>query len=63
MLDDFVEAERVYTHVVQHKPFDSAGYLNLGLCRLAHHVGFIFRLQTCCRAKAKDLDGAGNSCI
>ena len=33
MLDDFVEAERVYMHVVQHKPFDPSSYLNLGLCR------------------------------
>jgi hypothetical protein len=33
MVDDFAEAERVYMHVVQNKPYDPLSYLNLGLCR------------------------------
>lgn len=33
MVEDFVEAERVYMHVVQNRPYDPASYLNLGLCR------------------------------
>jgi hypothetical protein len=33
MVEDFVEAERVYMHVVQNRPLDPSAYLNLGLCR------------------------------
>ncbi len=33
MVEDFVEAERVYMHVVRNRPYDPTAYLNLGLCR------------------------------
>ena len=64
MLEDFVEAERVYMHVVQSSPFDPSSYLNLGLCRCLQIVfyGCVYAIYAVARAKARDFDGAGE-CI
>ena len=67
MVDDFVEAERVYMHVVQNKPYDPASYLNLGLCRCSLLSGIshspVIRFMVFTEPKPRTLREQVTSCI